>query len=274
MNNDVTRQGCPKPGDSRSHVLIQAAKTGAYPPGITANDLAEAREPIWERTSPYFSREGGKTALHYAAEFGNLPAGTTLGLLASVSDARGETALLAAVVCGNLPPEISAKELAAFRLEGGYSILHSSIACQHVPADTTLELMKSTVDEKGWSALHEAATMGSLLPGTTIDDLSTSKCTDGRSALDCFLEKIQNLDNWPSEFEERFLRQVQQLLHASMKSEKAIVESPEQLKRIITTFSKLDRLQTAKWAARELAKLPPMAHEPDGITPRAVLDRH
>jgi ankyrin repeat protein len=80
---------------TRQQKIIAATKTGDYPEGTTAGELAKI----------ITDAEHGTTALHTAAKYGHLPIGTTAEQLDNTKNNYGTTALLTAAIYGHLPAE-------------------------------------------------------------------------------------------------------------------------------------------------------------------------
>jgi hypothetical protein len=262
MKNKVAPPLPPEVDAGKRKILLAAAVgDGEYPPGTTAQDLADVRMPVMETMidvngAQYADSQGGETVLHYAAEFGHLPAGTTAAVLASVKDAHGTTPLHLALSNHHLPQEIRAADLSALSRQDGYTELHVAATYGCYPSDTTVEALINTICDNGWSALHEAAGRVNLLPKTTVRDLVTTRRTDGRSALDCLSDRILEIDELEAGIAKRILEQVPQLILASRQTEGPNVCSQEQLHEVGAILGRIVRVQTVEWMAIELLKLP------------------
>jgi hypothetical protein len=121
-------------------IVLEAAKTGIYPAGITIKDLAEARDCI------------GYTGLHLAAINGHLLPGTTVQDLSSVQENKGYTPLHDACMTNHLPVGTTAHDLASVAAHDGVTALHTAAECCHLPAETTIKDLLSVRDNNGKTA--------------------------------------------------------------------------------------------------------------------------
>ena len=107
--------------------LFECARTGEYPPGITASDLAMIK-----------SGGDGWTALHEAAKSGHLPPGTKTTDLMGVRTKSEWTPLREAAIRGVYPDDITAIAMAATSNSWGWTALHTAAGANHLPPGTTL----------------------------------------------------------------------------------------------------------------------------------------
>jgi len=264
------------PEEKRFNELFQMAISGIYAPGVTAEDLAAAKNAVY-MCDDYIDEDdyepwpsGGWSVLHEAAYSGHYPPGTTLELLAETKNAQLYTVLEHALLMfrdHGIPLPSCCTGPALARLErkcsfGETTWLHYAASGGFTTPDTTPELLINTVGE-GWTALHAAAGSGNLIPGITIRMLkgavtpATGPRSANFSAFEAFKMNVDQaldyLSKGTSPLSKGIISSTKNLLQASLKSVPNL-DSLQEVRALAKLFQPIAPVETALWFATELGE--------------------
>ena len=161
-------------------VLLKTIRTGDYPVGMTAADLAA------------IEIRPGETALILAALWGHYPRGTTAADLARVKTLSGETVLHVAAAEGNLPVGTTVDDLVNTVSEFGRSSLGAAVISGNYPVGTTVAHLAQVEGDYGYTALEDALFWGDIPPTTTDLELRSTLTKAGVTAWDLLVNSFES----------------------------------------------------------------------------------
>jgi len=165
--------------------IQEAAKTGTFPKGMTAQDLIGVPS-----NSNYRKRE---TCLDLAARSGKLPKGTSLDDLLDTRGGKSRRAVLAIFESQNpkYTPDITAQAFKKIKENKWGTLLHLAARSGVLPKDTTLSDLITGQNREGQTPLHIAAIWGSLIRCSR-SDLSRMADVNGKTPWNYAVQGMNN----------------------------------------------------------------------------------
>ena len=163
--------------------IREAAKSGKFPPGMTAQDLIGV-----PANGNYRKRD---TCLDVAARNGKLPKGTCLSDLLDTRGGTNRRTLFALFETQkpNYTPDITAQVFLKIKEHKWGTFLHLAARSGALPKGTTVSDLITGHNNEGKTPLHIAATWGHLIPCSRAD-LSQTIDKNGKTAWDYAVQTL------------------------------------------------------------------------------------